>query len=194
MEILTILFSGLLMMNFLRIPGQETGDNLFKHSSELQEGMGKKNQDVYQGVMYANSKTSVAEFTNGDAYADMTTMTDTFKIHKRGMALINFNSKIISSTDQPNAGGFVKIVVDGVDVTGSEKGVSMDYYVTVALTDYPINVADAGYIFLGSTAIVALDEGEHTIKIQGRRYSASAADVHTYDRRLDIVVWAAPEQ
>lgn len=190
--IVFILMTFLLLAQVLRIPGQEATTNFFKHSYQLAEGINKTNQDVYQGVMYSSGKTSVAEFTNTAAYTDMTTMTDTFKINKRGMALVNFNSKITGTADEPDNGAFVKIVVDGVDVTASERIMTYDYYVTVAASDYPIKVTSAGYICLSTIAIIQLDEGEHTIKIQGKKYGA--ADTYTYDRRMDIVVWAAPEQ
>lgn len=179
----------------LRIPGQKPGDTFFKHSSDLGEGIIKRNPDIIQGVMYANGITSETDDDDVDTtFTDVDDMTDTFIIHKEGKALIIFNADFVPEEDTQDFGGLCRIMVDGVVATATTRESTIAAYVSHTGTQKVLygGGGTPGRMNINTAAIVDLTEGEHTIKIQAKGLTGNANTIGF--RRMDLMVWAAPVQ
>jgi len=180
----------------LNLPGFDFQKShaLFNHSREQAEGMQKKNPDVYQGVMYSDAVSLRVDQEIGSVWEDITGVTKTFKVHKRGKALVILSVDWYGTDDDDDFAIFIKIKLDGVDVTKSIRSWRVSSYVDDPVSGN-LNVlaknSITGFDRLASTSIVTLEEGEHTIQAQGRR----EGDIITIENaRLDILAWSAPEE
>tara|TARA_R100001530_G_scaffold136213_2_gene115834 strand:+ start:842 stop:1384 length:543 start_codon:yes stop_codon:yes gene_type:complete len=170
-------------------------ENLFPHSKQLGEGLRKANPDVIQGVMYAKGIGSSTEQDDiNTSFADLTGMTDTFTIEKEGKALVIFSAEYIPLDDLHDFGSRCRVVLDGTPVPYSERGDATTAYADDGMAGLDVKYAGvaAGVMSSSTMAIIDLDAGTHTIKIQGR--SVTGTDCSFKTRRMDIIVWSAPVQ